>query len=207
MKRQEVIGNTYGRLTVINELEKKGIYRRVLVVCSCNLKTQKVVYLNGLRSKSTTSCGCIQKEATSAAKKIHGLRNHELYSTWWNMNERCKNPKVKQYPDYGGRGIKVCKEWQKIENFINDMWPTYLKGLSVERIDNNKGYSPENCRWATKFDQSRNMRSNRNLTFNGKTQCVTDWCKELGLNYTTVIKRMNAGKTPEQCLKMKGMMK
>lgn len=206
MKKQEVVGNTYGLLTVLAEVEKYKIYRKVLVRCSCDAATEKVVFLNCLRGGSTKSCGCIQKLATKAAKTTHGLRNHKLYPTWRNMLQRCQNPSIKQYPDYGGRGITVCTRWQKIENFIEDMGPGYSKGLTVERIDNNQGYSQENCKWATKSEQSRNMRSNQNLTLNGETKCVTDWCLELGLNVNTVFNRVRKGKTAEEALKPKGMM-
>jgi hypothetical protein len=116
------------------------------------------------------------------------------------MKQRCENPSNKDYATYGGIGIKVCERWQKAENFINDMQATYQKGLTLDRKDNSLGYSPENCRWATRVQQGRNRRSNVNVTISGKTQCLKAWCEELNMNYATVKFRIRRGKTPEQAL-------
>ena len=193
---ENAIGKTYGNLTVLAEVEKEGKNRRVLVRCSCEAATEKTVYLGNLRRASTTSCGCVKK----AVKKTHGLARHRLYHTWFEMLQRCQNTKDKRYADYGGRGVTVCDRWQAIENFIADMQPTHLEGLTLDREDNSNSYSPENCRWATKTEQARNKRSNINITLNGKTQCLLAWCEDLKLNYKTVYTKIRSGKTPEQVL-------
>ena len=113
------------------------------------------------------------------------------YGAWSQAKSRCCNPNHPQWLDYGGRGIKICPEW--ITNpgrFIVDMGPRPSASHSLDRVDVNSGYSISNCRWATKKEQSRNTRVNRMETYQGRTQCVADWCDELGLNYDTVIARL-----------------
>ena len=195
------VGKTYGMLTVLAEAERAGKNRRVLVRCSCEAAPEKVVYLGDIRSGATTSCGCANKAALKAANTTHGLRQHPLYRTWAQMLQRCQNPNYGQYSDYGGRGIAVCERWQKFENFYEDMQPTHREGLTLDRKENNQGYSSENCRWATRTEQNRNQRSNRKIILNGRTQCLSAWCQELNLSYSTVMKRIHrSGKTPEQAL-------
>lgn len=182
------------------EAERAGRNRRVLVRCSCEAATEKIVHLGHLRNGHTSSCGCVHKAATKAAKTTHGLRKHPLYETWRAMLNRCQNPNHTHYSDYGGRGITVCESWQKFENFYTDMEPTYREGLTIDRKDNNQGYGPDNCRWATRTEQSRNRRNNLNITLNGKTQCLAAWCEELKLNHNTIRYRIFRGQTPEQAL-------
>ena len=115
--------------------------------------------LSCVRRGESRSCGCLL-----GTTKKHGLSRHRLYDVWKHMIERCHNIKHKQYVDYGGRGIKVCEEWHDIRNFVKDMYPTYKEGLSLDRIDNNKGYSPDNCRWADAITQSMNKRLSKSNT-------------------------------------------
>ena len=111
-----------------------------------------------VKSRNTKSCGCLIKiKAKSNFIKL-GLRQHRLYNTWTNMRERCNNPKIKHYIHYGGRGIKVCDRWWDIANFIEDMYPSYQEGLTLDRIDVNGNYQPENCRWVSTNTQARNTR-------------------------------------------------
>lgn len=168
----------------------------VLVECSCLNRTKKIVRLTDLKTGNTTSCGCITIERL----KKHGYKNHHLYDVWNHMIQRCTNKNHKQYASYGGRGITVCNRWEKIETFIEDMSKGWKQGLTIDRIDNDKGYSPENCRWANQFVQSRNKRSNVNITLDGRTQCLMDWCIEKSLNYQTVCSRIRSGQTFEKSL-------
>ena len=134
-------------------------------------------------------------------KLFHGGSNTPLFCIWAQMIHRCNPSYADKFPNYSGRGIKVCPEWSDFINFRK--WSTengYSKGLSIDRIDVNGDYSPENCRWATSRQQSRNTRRNRNITFNGKTQCVEDWAKEIGLSANSVLGRLNAGKPVEEIL-------
>ena len=118
------------------------------------------------------------------------------------MQRRCNNPKSSRYADYGGRGITVCDRWQDVALFHKDMSAGYVDGLTLDRIDNEKGYSPENCRWATAHQQMRNRRSNIKVTIGGRTQILKDWCKELGINYHSAYNRITKmGWEPEQALR------
>lgn len=118
-----------------------GLYK-----CYCGNEFKAMT--NSVKSKKTKSCGCI--------KNKHNLTNHRLYKTWAGMINRCNNPKHKAYKNYGARGITVCDRWNNIANFIEDMYPTFQEGLTLDRIDVNGNYEKENCRWATKEVQARN---------------------------------------------------
>jgi hypothetical protein len=119
---------------------------------------------------------------------------------WQNMRARCTNPNNPRYADYGGRGIHVCERWNDYANFLADMGRRPGRGYSIERIDNDGPYSPENCRWATNLEQRRNTRQTRTLTFNGKTQCLTDWAAETGISIDGLRARLKAGLSVEEAL-------
>ena len=123
----------------------------------------------------------------------HNGRHSDLYDVYYAMRRRCLNIKCKDYKNYGGRGITVCAEWLK-GFYAFQQWALsngYRKGLTLERIDNSKGYSPLNCKWATRYEQSRNTRVNAVYTHNGKTQILSDWAKELGVTPTTLNERIH----------------
>lgn len=113
--------------------------------------------------------------------------NEELFNVWQTMKTRCENPSRDNYERYGGRGITVCEEWQKAENFV--VWALnngYKRGLQLDRIDNSKGYSPDNCRFVTPKANSRNRRNTKFLTVNGETKCVAEWCEIISVSPFTV---------------------
>ena len=120
----------------------------------------------------------------------HGLRYHPLYGRWLMMWQRCHNPKNNRYKDYGEKGIIVCERWKDFRNFLNDMGEPPV-GASIERKDNSKGYFPENCIWANQSVQMRNTKRTRIIEFNGKSQCVTDWAKEIGIQESSLRKRLD----------------
>jgi len=122
----------------------------------------------------------------------HGMCRTPEYGTWVRMIRRCTDPNLKHYKDYGGRGISVCERWRVLDNFLADVG-VRPKGTSLDRINNDGNYEPENCRWATHTDQMRNKRSNVLISLNGKTQCVAVWAKELGILDDTIRWRLKRG--------------
>lgn len=128
----------------------------------------------------------------------HGLWWSAEYRTWTRINARCNNPNMPNYHQYGGRGIKVCERWRSFINFFNDMGPRPSPAHTIDRINGELGYCPENCRWATWTEQNNNLRNNVVVTFRGKTQTVPNWCRELGLNYGRVRQRITKFKMPPE---------
>lgn len=177
-------GNTYGRLTVLSIVNRKYHWN---CLCSCGKET--IVLGEHLRTSNTRSCGCLKKEVVSKRNTRHGMYHAPGYRTWQNMLQRCNNPKNSEYKNYLGRGIKVCSEWHDFAKFFADMGPL-PQGMSLDRIDNNGDYCKVNCRWATTKEQSRNKRSNRILELNGEKLHAVDWAKKLGIDYSTLHKRL-----------------
>lgn len=134
--------------------------------------------------------------------KTHGLSKTRLHIIWHSMLGRCKYEYTNSYNNYGGKGIKVCEEWEKdFMNFYNwAMSNGYQENLTLDRIDNNKDYSPENCKWSTKIEQANNRKTNKYLEFKGKIKTRAQWCREYGISQTTLYDRLKRGWTIEQAL-------
>ncbi len=139
---------------------------------------------------ATRSCGCL--------RRTHGLIQTREYGAWEGLRNRCNNPTNHAYRRYGGRGIKVCERWDSFENFLADMGPS-PDGMSIDRIDNNGPYSPENCKWSTSKEQNRNRRDNRLITYKGQTKCLAEWAESTGISADTLGVRLDKLDWPIEC--------
>jgi hypothetical protein len=188
--RQDLAGNKYGRLTVISFFTKK--HRINYWNCQCECGKLVVVSMYKLLSGHTKSCGCLAKENNQ--NLIHGLSKTRLYNTWKNMISRCENRKDKHYNNYGGRGIRVCKEWHDVTVFCN--WATkngYKENLTIDRISNNGNYEPSNCQWITIKEQESNRLDNKFIEYQGERLTYTEWSRRLGGSDSLVHNRIKNG--------------
>lgn len=183
----DLTGQVFGRLTVSRRAESYRGQARWHCRCSCGGST--ITNTQKLKSGHTKSCGCIPRERASK----HGKHKHPTYTTYHAMLQRCHNPKSSRYSRYGARGITVCDRWREsFENFLEDMGDR-TKGYTLDRIDNDGNYTPDNCRWADLPTQYRNRSQTVWLELNGETKCVTDWCAEYGIDTTTFTMRLKRG--------------
>lgn len=208
-KRIDLTGQQFGRLTVISfaGTDKNG---KALWKCICDCGTEKVITANSLRRGATKSCGCLNRECgKKLAEKYNQQRkymNHNchsrLYSIWHGMKQRCENTNKDAYKNYGARGILVCEEWSNSFTAFEE-WSInngYNEKLTIDRIDNNKGYSPENCRWATRKEQSNNTRKNCLLEYKGEKRTLTEWGRIMNIDRNVLKKRIYAGWSVEKAL-------
>lgn len=199
-KFMDLTGKTFGYLTPIKLLPKtKHGKNRWLCKCKCGKFATPITY--NLTHGITLSCGCIRHDP-SHETYTHGKSKERIYSIYLGMKKRCYNTNEKSYPRYGGKGITICAEWlNDFMSFYNwSMANGYNDSLSIDRIDNLKGYSPDNCRWITMADQAKNKSNNTYISHNGETKIIADWCRELNFpegaahqRYRNCIKQ---GKTP-----------
>lgn len=191
MKLIDLTGQRFGKLVVIQRhIDPSKKY--TLWECKCDCGNEAIVRANRLMHGRTQSCGCLRAESNYKKKTTHGQSGTNLYAVWNSMKGRCYNRNNINYKRYGGRGITVCDEWRySFESFLAWSVSTgYVDGLTLDRIDNNGIYSPDNCRWVTTAVQNNNRNVSINITYNGKTQNLSEWCKELHLPYLRVWQRI-----------------
>lgn len=207
MELIDLTGLKFERLTVLeraaDQVSPSGRHR-VMWVCKCDCGNIKIVNGENLRRGLACSCGCLRKELQSAKQGTHRESDSPLYRIWCAMKARCYNPNVKSYDRYGGRGIFVCDEWREhYENF--SAWAKeagFSEGLTIDRIDNDDGYYPDNCRWVTSKEQSNNRSSNRNIMYNNEIHNVSQWAEIMHINKSTVYSRVASGKSFEEALNL-----
>lgn len=193
---KHIPGTRFGRLIIVARDGRK-------ITCRCDCGRETVVSLANLTTRHTTSCGCLRTETTVARSTKHGAARRgahsRAYVIWSSMLKRCTNPNSKDWPNYGGRGIRVDDAWHRFETFLADMGEPPA-GHSIERKDANGPYCKANCTWATRRDQNRNTRRNRLLTHNGRTQTLAAWCDELRIQRSTVTRRLARGLSTAEAL-------
>ena len=200
MRRLQLVGRVFGRLTVIAAAGTTGKYS--LWLCRCDCGVEKIIYAPALVHGSTVSCGCYAKERSTK----HGLSNTVYADKWHEMVKRCYCVTANAYPDYGGRGIRICEFLRASPaNLLYLLGELPSAGHTIDRINNNGHYScgqcPEclrcglliNVRWATPIQQARNKRNNRMVTVEGATKCIGQWAEELGITYGCCYKRWQRG--------------
>ena len=190
---KDLTGLKFGKLLVLER--DKSIKKHLYWKCRCDCGNIVIKRTDSLNDNS--SCGCYTNKLKSIKNQTrkHSLWGHDLYKRYWKIKQRCYNENGKYYYNYGGRGITICDEWLDAENGVQNFynWAIangYKKELTIDRIDNNKGYSPENCRWITKNEQELNKRSNRNFTWNGETHCIAEWARLLGFTRDCLYHRL-----------------
>jgi len=191
----DLTGQKFGKLTVLKKVESdKYGHTRWLCQCDCGNETKVAGY--HLKDKTISSCGCYQKEVKSVLHLKHGQCRTRLYGIYNGIKKRCYNKKEKNYTKYGARGIVVCDEW--LDDFMNfyswSMANGYKDNLTIDRIDVNGNYEPNNCRWTTQKTQQNNRRDNHLITYNGKTQTLSQWASELKIDYDCLEARINRHK-------------
>lgn len=199
-KKTMYVGYKVGRLTVTEYL---GVYgrKKKLWRCLCECGKSVIHTTSELNSNKVLSCGCLKLETGEKLKKYND-RDRKLYYRWSNMKSRCYKPNNRAYKNYGGRGIKMCPEWENDFYAFRD-WAIqngYDESLSIDRIDVNGDYCPENCRWTTNKIQMNNRRSNRYITIDGVTKTMKEWSEIYGIRYQTVQKRIGKGMSEQEAI-------
>lgn len=192
---EDITGELFGELLVTTYVGRKytpsGSFKSEWS-CRCSCGTDVLATTPKLKSGAKTSCGCKTKLKISNTSRKHGLHSTPEYVIWNGLRARCNNPYNKDWPNYGGRGIEVCRRWDtSVENFISDMGFRPSSGHSIDRIDVNGDYEPSNCRWATILEQNNNRRNTRKLTAFGITKSIKDWANEFNINVATIRGRID----------------
>ena len=185
------VGTRFKHFTLVDTATRKDVsgYDVEFYVCRCDCGKEWEKSKSSLRTHPDTMCMACAGKANAIKRSVGKEKVPAVKRVWQGMLDRCTKPTHQAYKNYGGRGITVCQRWHKFENFFADMGEC-PPGLTLERRNNNKGYSPANCRWATSTEQNRNTRTNRKLTANGKTQLLVDWARELGCRPAVVWLRL-----------------
>ncbi|MBQ7705884.1 MAG: hypothetical protein IJT73_10770 [Selenomonadaceae bacterium] len=202
-KAQNLVGQTFGRLTVLGRAENKSNKTAWLCQCACGNKCIVQSYL--LTHGITKSCGCLSRELSSKRRKTHGMTKTKIYKSWNEMKRRCSTPSAESFADYGGRGIKVCERWLKFETFYEDVskLPHFgEKGYTLDRINNDGNYEPANVRWADKKTQSNNTRRNVIVKYQGNEMTLPEAAEKSGIEYRILTTRIYRGETGEYLFRL-----
>ena len=189
MKPLNLIGQKFGNLLVISRQDNSK-HGKSRWLCQCSCGNKHITFGSLLTRGESKSCGCLRSHSASIVNTKHGMSNSRTYRIWKAMLSRCRNKNTIAYQSYGAKGIIVCDHWLSFENFFSDMGEAPAN-KSIDRIDNNKGYEPSNCRWATSKEQSINSSVPRYISFNGETHNISEWASIIGINPVTLLERLN----------------
>jgi hypothetical protein len=197
IKAIDLVGKRFERLVVISRAE--NLKRNVRWLCKCDCGKTTTVQGGQLKNGTQKSCGCLRLEVITKHGHGYGKNGSKTYLAWSQMKSRCNNPNNKFYHDYGGRGIKVCERWDNFINFLEDMGEA-PENKELDRIDNSKGYSPENCKWSTRQEQQNNRRNTVFYEYNGIKKSRQDLCREHNINPSTFENRLKRGWSIDRAL-------
>lgn len=195
--KNDLTGQRFGRLVVIGIDDRST--RKTYYFCQCDCGKVKSIRSDGLLSGMVRSCGCMKREQDRknlTANHKHKMSGTRPYEIWQGIKKRCYNPNDVRYDRYGGRGISMCEEWREDFSAFYT-WALengYADNLTIDRIDNDKGYFPDNCRWADIETQCRNRASNIRIKIGNATKTLTEWCDIFEVDYNTVYARYHRGK-------------
>jgi hypothetical protein len=197
---KQLINNRFGRLTAVEYIPgTHDVRARYKCLCDCgNVTSVRVSHLTG---GLIESCGCLQKERASASSATHRRSQTPEWRAWSNMKRRCYTKSSSRYPRYGGRGIVVCDRWlNSFEAFYADMGPRPSSRHSLERIDNDAPYSPDNCKWALPVEQAANRSTSTHIFFSGETLSLKEWSERTNIKRLTLYARLKSGWSIERAL-------
>ncbi len=207
-KRLDLTGKVFGKLTVLDFSHAENGYTYWNCKCECgNEKIIRGIYLTDKR-RPIKSCGCLVKEKSPKNLEdyrcgTHNMSKTKFYNVWNSMVMRCNNPNSKAYKRYGARGIKVCARWRKFNNFYEDMFQKYEQGLSIERINNDGDYKPNNCKWIDKKKQCNNRSTNHLIKYKNNTYTLSEASEKFKIPYHTLKNRLYSGWDIEKALGIK----
>lgn len=202
---RDLTGLVFGRLTAI-KLNHRDNNSNSFWLCKCICGNKSVVRIGDLTSGNTTSCGCYRTERSNEAlikrSITHGETGTRLYNIWRSMKQRCNYKKHIGYERYGGRGIGICDEWNNSYESFKDwaMFSGYEDNLTIDRINNDGNYEPNNCRWVDHRSQANNRRYNKKLSYKGEVLTISEWAEKLGVNKSTLSMRLRSGWSVEDTL-------
>lgn len=200
-KALDLVGEKYGRLTVLKKLPERK-RKCVMWLCLCDCGNTDEVTTSEIRSGKHLSCGCYQKERASETNSTHRNSRTRLHRIWCAMIQRCENENHVGYGNYGGRGVRVCDEWRNSFHAFRE-WALcngYSDELTIERLDVDGNYCPENCKWATRHEQMNNTRRTKYFEYNGEKRTLREWSNITGIPFTRLKGRLQRGWTIERAL-------
>lgn len=193
----DLTGRTFHNLTILREAREYNCRSGVVWICKCVCGKEKHIlgtHLTQNNGNHTKSCGCLRGAYTTANKQTHGMTKFPEYRVWDAIKQRCTNPNSSFYSLYGGRDITICDRWLKsFENFYEDMGPRPKDKDTIERKDNNRGYTPDNCIWADRTTQARNKNNNHYVEYGGITKTIAGWAENIHMNPATLLYRLTSG--------------